>query len=338
MHGCCLSEPPSCSSPSWARARPAAIVPLKPRCSSLSPAAGSSVASQRSLGSLQPSGIVAARVARPVLGIVDNAGEQAAGLLAVVGLRLRHQPFGVEAAGSRIVSAFQGALECGAGSGGLRGCQCLRVQQGLFRLAAHVRVACEQAVQRLHRKLGLPGIEAGTGKAGQDVGIVAQRRTGCLLQQGSGFLRLAGIQQRHAQANPVLHGGRARQFGTGVAKVLARVHELLGGTDDLSGAPRVADFREVDRQEVDDAAEQWEREEQDEPVEVLARADGVHREVDGGQYVESDSDIGHVGCFILVRGWNYSGGGVGPMGGTIERDASLCSARALSARGGTAGP
>ena len=61
-----------------------------------------SVAFQRNLAPLQPRGIVAARVARPVLGIVDDAGEQAAGLLAVVGLRLRHQPFGVEAAGSRI--------------------------------------------------------------------------------------------------------------------------------------------------------------------------------------------------------------------------------------------
>ncbi len=205
-----------------------------------------------------------------MLGIVDDAGEQAAGLLAIVGLRLRHQPFGVEAASGRIVPAFHGALECGAGAGGLGGCQCLRVKQRLFRLAAHVRVACEQAVQRLHRKRSVPGLEAGTGKAGQDVRIVAQRRAGCLLKQGSGFLGLAGIQQRHAQANPVLHGRRARQFGTGVAKVLARVHELLGGTDDLPGAARVTDFRKVDRQEVDDAAEQREGEEQDEPVEALA--------------------------------------------------------------------
>jgi hypothetical protein len=144
-------------------------------------------------------------------------------------------------------------------------------------------VACEQAVQRLHRKRSVLGLEAGTGKAGQDVGIVAQRRAGCLFKQGPGFLGLAGIQQRHAQANPVLHGGRARQFGTGVAQVLARVHQLLGGTDHLPGATRVTDFREVDRQEVDDAAEQREREEQDEPVEALAGADGVHREVVGCQ-------------------------------------------------------
>ena len=131
-------------------------------------------------------------------------------------------------------------------------------------------MAGEQAVQRLHRKRSVPGLEAGTGKAGQDVGIVAQRRAGCLLKQGSGFLGLAGIQQRHAQPNPILHGGRARQFGTGVAKVLAWVHELLGGTDDLPGAARVTDFRKIDRQEVDDAAQQREREEQDEPVEALA--------------------------------------------------------------------
>lgn len=81
---------------------------------------------------------MAARVARPVLGIVDDAGEQAAGLLAIVGLRLRHQPFGVEAASGRIVSAFHGALERGAGAGGLGSRQCLRVKQGLFRLAAHI--------------------------------------------------------------------------------------------------------------------------------------------------------------------------------------------------------
>lgn len=73
----------------------------------------------------------------------------------------------------------------------------------------------------------------------------------------------------------------------------------------------MADFRKVDRQEVDDAAEQREREEQDEPVEALARADGVHREVDGCQYVESDSDIGHVGCLVLVRGGTIVGEGWG---------------------------
>lgn len=60
---------------------------------------------------------MAARVARPVLGIIDDAGEQTAGLLAVVGLRLRHQPLGVEAASGRIVSAFHRALECDAGAG-----------------------------------------------------------------------------------------------------------------------------------------------------------------------------------------------------------------------------
>ncbi len=51
--------------------------------------------------------------------------------------------------------------------------------------------------------------------------------------------------------------------------------------------------------------------EQDEPIEALARADGVHREVDGRQYVESDSDIGHVCRLVPCEGWNYSGGGVG---------------------------
>lgn len=81
---------------------------------------------------------MAARVARPVLGIVDDAGEQAAGLLAIVGLRLRHQPFGVEAASGRIVSALHRALECGAGAGCLGGRQCLRVKQRLFRLAAYI--------------------------------------------------------------------------------------------------------------------------------------------------------------------------------------------------------
>lgn len=60
-----------------------------------------SVALQRGSGPLQPCGIVAARVARPVLRIVDDAGEQAAGLLTIVGLRLCHQPFGVQAAGGR---------------------------------------------------------------------------------------------------------------------------------------------------------------------------------------------------------------------------------------------
>jgi len=120
------------------------------------------------------------------------------------GCGLCHQPFGVQAASGRIVSA-----------------------------------------QRLHRRRDVPGLEAGTREAGQDVGIVAQRRAGCLLKQGSGFLGLAGIQQRHAQANSVLHGGRTRQFGTDVAQVLARVHELLGGADDLPGTARMADFWEL---------------------------------------------------------------------------------------------
>lgn len=124
-----------------------------------------SVALQCGLGPLQPCGIVATRVAGPVLGIVDDAGEQAARLLAVVGLRLCHQPFGVEAASGRVIPAFHGTLERGAGAGRLGGCQCLRVEQGLFRLAAHICVAGEQAVQRLHRKRGVPGIEAGTGEA-----------------------------------------------------------------------------------------------------------------------------------------------------------------------------
>jgi len=70
-----------------------------------------SVALQCGFGPLQLGGIVAARVARPVLGIVDDAGEQAAGLLAVGGLRLFHQALGVEASGGRIASAFRSTLE-----------------------------------------------------------------------------------------------------------------------------------------------------------------------------------------------------------------------------------
>lgn len=87
-----------------------------------------SEALQRDLGPLQPGGIVAARVARPVLGIFDDAGEQAASLLTVDGLRLRHQPFGIEAAGGRIVSTFHSTLKRGAGIWRLSGCQCLRIE------------------------------------------------------------------------------------------------------------------------------------------------------------------------------------------------------------------
>jgi hypothetical protein len=97
---------------------------------------------------------------------------------------------------------------------------------------------------------------------------------------------------------------------------LARDHDLPGGAHCLSGAARVADFREVNRQEVDDTAEQREREEQDELVEALARSNGVHREVDGCKYVQSDSNVGHVGCLVLVRpgtivgvGWGANGAG-----------------------------
>ncbi|MNT25853.1 hypothetical protein D3C72_1613970 [compost metagenome] len=116
----------------------------------------------------------------------------------------------------------------------------------------------------------MPGVEVRAGQAGHDVRVVAQWRAGCLLEQGSGFLCLAGIQQRHAQTDTVLHGGRACQLGACVAQILAGVHELLGGADGLLGAARMAHFREVDRQEVNDAAEKREREEQDEPVEALA--------------------------------------------------------------------
>lgn len=151
----------------------------------------------------------------------------------------------------------------------------------------------------------------------QDVGIVAQWRADSLLEQGPSFVCLAGIQQCHAQANTVLHGGRARQLGVSVAQVLARVHELLGGADCLPRAARVAGLREVDRQEVDDAAEQREREEQDEPVEALARADGVHREVDGCQYVEPDSDIGNVCRLVRVAGGTVVGVGSGAIGGDL---------------------
>lgn len=40
----------------------------------------------------------------------------------------------------------------------------------------------------------------------------------------------------------------------------------------------------------------------------------MHREVDGRQYVESDSDIGHVGCLVLVRGGTIVGEGWGANG------------------------
>lgn len=131
-------------------------------------------------------------------GIVDDAGEQAAGLLTVAGLRLCHQPFGEQAASGRVISAFHRTFECGAGFRCLGRGQCLRMQQGLFRFAASARVAGEQAVQRLSSERGMPGVEARAGQACQDVRIVAQWRAGCLLEQGSGFLCLAGIQQRHA--------------------------------------------------------------------------------------------------------------------------------------------
>lgn len=151
----------------------------------------------------------------------------------------------------------------------------------------------------------------------QDVGIVAQWRADRLLEQGPGFVCLAGIQQRHAQANAVLHGGRARKFGASVAKVLTRLNQLLGRANGLAGAARVAGFREVDREEVDDTAEQRKREEQDESVEALARANGAHREVDGCQYMESDSDIGHVCRLVRVRVGTIVGVGSGAIGGGL---------------------
>lgn len=75
------------------------------RCDIPMPRQQTSVSLHRDLGLFKPDGSLVGRVARPVLAIVPDAGEQAADLFAVGGLC--HQPSGIDALGLQSATARQ---------------------------------------------------------------------------------------------------------------------------------------------------------------------------------------------------------------------------------------
>ena len=205
----------------------------------------------------------------------------------------RHRPDRVLGAGLMAAEAGHGSLEGLPCLGRPRGAREATGGQQGHGLGAEAGVGSAdrfQAPQGIRKALAA---DEGAGRAEADFQVAGEGALQARFVQPGGFRGLVVFEQRRGQAHLVLRGRRVFQRSTGFAHVARRVERADGCRHRAPRTVLEAGIRQVDDHEVHHRAEQGKREQDDQPVQLLPRANHVNRAPQREQDVQPQTHERH---------------------------------------------
>mmetsp|Transcript_654 Transcript_654/g.1387 ORF Transcript_654/g.1387 Transcript_654/m.1387 type:complete len:276 (-) Transcript_654:981-1808(-) len=242
--------------------------------------------------SLQPAhdGLVQLAADRvPLLDLAVDLGLQPCGGCGIAGGQGPDRELGMRLEAAEAAHGFLEALT-GLGAAGGAGIAAGQQQQHL--IGPELRPLGLQRLQVGQGGGKALAFDRGPGGAEAQVGVAGEGALERAFVQLRRLGRIACVQQGLGQAHLVLRGGRDLKRRLGLAHVAPGVEGPGRVGHGLQRAPLQPGVRQVDREEVDRAAQQREGEQDDEPIQLLAAAHDMNRAEQRDQDVQA-SDQWH---------------------------------------------